>query len=163
MVEKNNAMWQDLHSDWYSYPTSSMQWGYSLCCSIACHDIDADHGAMRAYSWSEPFMRDEQNYHRMPLEKEMANWFPCESRISMLAGECLIRDCRAAHGGTANLEETDRILPGFKVWSPQYTQHVREQKRGIEWFMPHVPCNKYAPCTGNRHMHHATGIELLMP
>ena len=27
MVEKNNAMCQDLHSDWNSYPTSSMQWG----------------------------------------------------------------------------------------------------------------------------------------
>ena len=126
MVEKNNAMWQDLHSDWNSYPTSSMQWGYSLCCSIALHDIDADHGAMRAYSWSEPFMRDEQKYHRMPMEVEKANWFPCESRISMLAGECLIRDCRAAHGGTAILHSTDRILPGLKVWSPQYTHHARE-------------------------------------
>ena len=86
MVEKNNATCQDLHSDWNSYPTSSMQWGYSLCCSIALHDIDADHGAMRAYSWYEPFMRDEQKYHRMPMEVEKANWFPCESRISMLAG-----------------------------------------------------------------------------
>ena len=114
--------WQLLHSDWPSLRTKTTRLGYALACSIAPADIGLDFGPIRCYSWED--LNDEQYYNQMPLDLEFSELDPRASRLEMFAGECLLRDVRAAHAGTPNLTDEDRILPGFQIMSPQYIEHL---------------------------------------
>ena len=107
--------WQDLHSDWESYPTCSMKWGYALAVSIACHDVPTDMSPIRLMPWNE--------MKRMPYEDHRQGYL-----VDLIKGEFLIRDVRAAHSGSPNLTDRDRCLPGCQLLSPEYLEHLHNTR-----------------------------------
>ena len=99
--------WQWTHSDWDEYDTSSMKWGFALSISVACSDIPVNHGPIAVFPWSN------RRYRKTPYPQyDRYNQQFC---VTMLEGEILIRDVRAAHCGTANMYSMPRALPGFQI------------------------------------------------
>jgi len=112
VVAAHTTSYQDLHSDQWSYPVNMMFWGYSLAISVALHDIDVRGGPIRAVPW------DVLNDYSM-YPKDVADESPDGSTsILMRKGQILIRDVRVAHGGSPNLLDFDRFLPGLQIFSP---------------------------------------------
>jgi len=111
-VDKNTDDFQGLHNDWGAYPLKRMYWGYPLVVSVAPYDIGYDFAPLRLVPWSDEYPalgshRDQQ------LSSD-------DYKVRMYEGEALIRDCRVSHGGTPNLTDRQRFLPGVQILSPQY-------------------------------------------
>lgn len=107
---------QDLHSDWPGYKTSSMSLGYALVVSVAPRDIDFALAPMRLVPWSRLWRMDEYPQR----SRGDSDSFELGYEVTLKAGEFLIRDCRAAHGGTPNTTVQSRCLPAVQIASPQY-------------------------------------------
>ena len=114
VVEPHVDLWQDIHSDWYAYRMCSMVYGYALCVSVAPCDIPWNFGPIRAYSWSHT------QYYVSPEDETDAMKY--SAMIPLKAGDFLIRDVRAAHAGCPNRRDTCRVLPGFQVVSPLWSE-----------------------------------------
>ena len=107
---------QDLHSDWPAYRTNSMSQGFALVVAVAPRDIPVDLAPMRLVPWS--LLSREQDYPvRSRGDKDL---YEEGYEVTLKAGEILIRDCRAAHGGTPNRTEKIRCLPCVQILSPQF-------------------------------------------
>ena len=52
IVEPSTNNYQLLHTDWASYLTNSMPYGYALVVSVAPRDITTDLGPIRRIPWS---------------------------------------------------------------------------------------------------------------
>ena len=103
------ANMQVLHSDWPDYPTSSMRLGYALCVSLALNDVPRHRAPIRFVPWSRLWRKAE--YPQFGGEDVYTEGF----EVTLKAGEFLIRDCRAAHGGTPNLTTSTRCLPCVQI------------------------------------------------
>ena len=90
--------------------------GLPLACSVAPTDIGVEFGPIRAYSWQ--MLPDETYYNGLPIADEIRELDPWGSRLEMFAGEALLRDVRAAHAGTPNRTDQDRVLPAFQIEGP---------------------------------------------
>ena len=111
---------QDLHSDWPAYKTNSMRLGFALVVAVAPRDITTDLGPMRLVPWS--ILRREPDYPRLSRgEKDL---YEKGYEVTLKAGEFLIRDCRVAHGGTANATDQVRCLPSVQILSPQWLEQM---------------------------------------
>jgi len=111
VVEQATESHQSLHSDWWSYDLHNMKFGYALCVSIACRDIGPEFGPIRFVPWSEL-----KRYSQFPKDED--DVVDGSNFLNMHAGEILVRDCRCAHGGTANSTSLPRALPGAQVLAP---------------------------------------------
>ena len=118
-VDPGNTNYQDLHSDWPSYPTKSMMYGYAIAVSVAPRDIGVEFAPIRLVPWSR------LNNCYPVLSAGDSDMFLNGSEVTLRAGEILIRDVRAAHGGTPNLCSTPRCLPGLQVLSPAWVAALR--------------------------------------
>ena len=103
---------QTLRSDWPAYKTSSMRLGYAISVSLALRDVPREFAAMRFVSWTQ--LHRKEDYPSHGGEDRYTEGY----EITLMAGEFLIRDCRAAHGGTPNLTGEPRRLPGVQVRAP---------------------------------------------
>ena len=106
---------QDLHSDWPEYKTSSTRLGSVLVVSAAPRDVTVDLAPMRLVPWSRLWRMEEYSKHYLGDESLFENGY----EVTLKAGEFLIRDCRAAHGGTPNRTAQFRCLPAVQIASPQ--------------------------------------------
>ena len=112
IVEPHTMNYQPLHSDWPGLSTSEMSLGFALAVSVAPYDIDCTFAPIRIISWSE--MRSCP-YSDLSSEADKTNRW-----LGLCRGDFLIRDVRAAHGGTPNHTGDVRVLPGVQIVSPEY-------------------------------------------
>ena len=110
--------YEPLHSDSWWYPLTSMRFGYNLVVSISCTASKIHVGPIRLRGWD-----DLKDYNQFPSVEVEANKSACA--VLMEPGEMLVRDCRCAHGGSANFSDETLILPGFQVTTPFWKAQQR--------------------------------------